>query len=1474
MKRLPTLAPQDPGQDPGEELLRRRRAQPAPSEDPNDPGAELLRRRGAGTTAPAPAEGFGGSGTSGAWGDEPPTYDYGATDQFLRGAMLHWDVKTRAAVDAALAKMKRLGSGASIGTEYEQRKAAINQARAQWESAHPVGKYGWEIAGGLAPIVATMGAAAPEVAAAEAAPETAVALTKGAKLAKAGAKVGKAMWQAAKTGAKFGAVQGAGDAEGGPLDYALSTGGGALLGAGTGAALVPLIGGGAVFGRAIGVPKVASYVASKAAEALPESRVGKALATYAASVGPKGAAAKQLAPFIETDIATGHVAPEAPSDFPTLPIDVQGPAVRSVARDIASKPTVAGARITKALTERGQRMRDVVTSRLERGTGMTRGAGESLTRGLGEDEAARVAANAAAQGDYETAVAARKLELARRAAEPEPPAPDAIAAWEGITGGPTQRNIPTLLAQRLARSQTAAENFGAARASSVPVESPALDALAETDLGKLAFRFGEEQTAQRRAAGEALGQPRPTPTPIAPAAPVAAPVSVPPTTVAPPAPALMTSNVGGIPGASGRAGRAIMRDGQALPVEYRIVSRADVQPSHDPFSFAPNPAYPEGVQGRDYLRNKGIQAAVQRRTHEFSPDIALNPSEMLSEGVPTILPNGTVVAGNERAMLLSRAAEHAPERHSAYVAQLKARAADYGIDPAAVDRVPNPMLVRVLADPAETAAGPARWAELNRLSDEVATKGKSTAEEGAARAASLMQKPEALARLADTLDPNTTVNDFLGTADGRKFVQQLVHDGVIRADELSRHIDAGGALTQEGRNAVRHMLLSTAVTRPAVLLDAPPAVLQKLEHAIPSIVSTRGTKFDITSLTTEALQMLGEARDLGMTVGDLASQHGLFGDVAPRSPMATQLAQFLETNKAGTVKAAFRKFGNVAKETIADEGNMFGPSEFQTIPDIFHASFGGTPVAEAPPAIGLAPHIPVAPPAPAPPPLAPAAPPAPAAPVAQLPTAPAPVRAPARPPGATAGELPALVVPTGKVPPAPPMEGISPEAWDRALRTMQAAGKEIPWSDAPVATEAVPPAVPEPREYDPETIHYAKQYFAKVAKLGVNDGQGGKLATQAHGALRLWEAARQDLRANPLWAKADDVFANQSRHIDMTELGRNLTHATLDPTSRRGALNTSLDAIEARVAKASPSEREAFQSAGQASIADYFRKGGSRVGLLKQLGDPTSQWSRRVALATGDPESPAAFRAALLTPSRPMPPELAPLIAPPEVALAPDAAARQLGYGALTAKLAPTAKQAAAGRSLPSIEAARAALPAAEARAAQQGHAARLLGEWEAASQRIKSPGRFFAKSPERLRQIAGAFPEAEDATAFQGFVSAADAAQALNNFVLPTSGSATQPRQAVASLREALASEHPIVDEMLKAHTLTGLPIRLVRGIMQGNRDARQQVIDDLISQWLVAPGGEQGLEQAARALQVQQRAKYLLPNVTGRVGAVLSNP
>lgn len=381
-----------------------------------------------------------------------------------------------------------------------------------------------------------------------------------------------------------------------------------------------------------------------------------------------------------------------------------------------------------------------------------------------------------------------------------------------------------------------------------------------------------------------------------------------------------------------------LHQGEPLRARYRVLEAGSLRTSHDPFNFAPTAGYPEGVQGRDYLRNKGLQETVRARALAFDPERALNPSRSATEGQPIVLPDGTVLAGNERAMLPRLASRRAPGRYAAYRKALEERAQQFGLDPAQVAAMREPVLVRELTSAADLVGGASRWAEINRLSDIPETKAKSAVEEGAARAQALNQAHDALRHFAATIGPEETVSQYLGGAEGRTFVRHLLDAGVLTKEELGRFTAGEGTLTGEGREAIRGMMMGSAVREPGVLVDAPPAVVGKLEHAVPNIVALRGTAYDPSPLLTEALRLVGEARAKGLTLRDLAGQGDLLTETGvPR--LVRDFAGFLEQHTKLQVSEAFRKFGTIARETIAAEGDMLGGTGYDP-PSAFREAFG------------------------------------------------------------------------------------------------------------------------------------------------------------------------------------------------------------------------------------------------------------------------------------------------------------------------------------------------------------------------------------------------------------------------------------------------------------------------------------------------------------------------------------------------------
>ncbi len=415
-----------------------------------------------------------------------------------------------------------------------------------------------------------------------------------------------------------------------------------------------------------------------------------------------------------------------------------------------------------------------------------------------------------------------------------------------------------------------------------------------------------------------------------------------------------------IAGALGQPTHVLLSDGQALPAQYKIVSRDDLQPSHNAVTFQPNPDAAPGAQGRDLARNTAAQTTMQLSAMKYDSRVALNPSETAAEGVPTVLPDGRVIAGHGRVMMNHLAQLHAPDRYDAYGAALRDKAASVGVDPTAFAGIKRPMLVRVLTDPKDVT-DPTRWTEINRLSDEPTTKAKSGAEDAEARAQRLTAAPQVLAHFGATIQPDETISSYLEGANGKAFTRQLVQHGVITPEEFGKLSTPGGGLTEDGKTAVRRMLLSAAVSDRAALSEAPASVVQRIEHAVPAIVSTRGTTFDVSQPLAGALKMLGEAKAKGMPLADLQGQGQMF-ETAARDPEVVTLARFLDSHGKAQVAAAFRRYGQLAREATgaAQSVDMFGGTGYDR-QSAFAEAFGraGEPmgVRETPGAFGGGPNL-------------------------------------------------------------------------------------------------------------------------------------------------------------------------------------------------------------------------------------------------------------------------------------------------------------------------------------------------------------------------------------------------------------------------------------------------------------------------------------------------------------------------------------
>ena len=151
-------------------------------------------------------------------------------------------------------------------------------------------------------------------------------------------------------------------------------------------------------------------------------------------------------------------------------------------------------------------------------------------------------------------------------------------------------------------------------------------------------------------------------------------------------------------------------------IEYRVVELSKLIPSHMPFSdFRPDPRYPQQVQERRYDvdRREQLKVTDNAKPDCFVPELIVNDEPTGLNGTPVVTPDGVVLSGNGRTMLLQVIYGRYPNSVKAYQRVLKERGKQFGLKDIGTHRLrqgqwrrtrtlQQPVLVRVLAQKGRT----------------------------------------------------------------------------------------------------------------------------------------------------------------------------------------------------------------------------------------------------------------------------------------------------------------------------------------------------------------------------------------------------------------------------------------------------------------------------------------------------------------------------------------------------------------------------------------------------------------------------------------------------------------------------------------------------------------------------------------------------------------------------------------------------
>ena len=383
-------------------------------------------------------------------------------------------------------------------------------------------------------------------------------------------------------------------------------------------------------------------------------------------------------------------------------------------------------------------------------------------------------------------------------------------------------------------------------------------------------------------------------------------------------------------------------DEAGYKARYEVRELDSVQASHNGQNFQKNPNY-QLTNDRDYSRSLDDQKKVIDHSTDFKPAELVNDAPNGLTGPPVIDADGNVLGGNGRTMTIGRVYGSNPEGAAAYRAMVEGKAAQFGIDPATVKGMKQPVLVRVVDDLPDAASRQNAITGLNKkFTAELRPSERAIAD---ARKVSQSTLDDIGGRIAAQGDDGTLAKALEGP-NGGPVIDALIKDGVISASERGALVE-GLALTKAGKDRIGSLLVGRFFKDPAQLDNAAPAVRSRLERIAAPLAKAEGVEgWGLTGHVQDAMDLLDAARSAGTpNLDDFLRQGGLFGE-SRYSPQAVQFARKLQAEGPRKLEAAARRYASDAEYARGGD-SLFGDTV--TPAEAFEGAFGGaidnTPVA-------------------------------------------------------------------------------------------------------------------------------------------------------------------------------------------------------------------------------------------------------------------------------------------------------------------------------------------------------------------------------------------------------------------------------------------------------------------------------------------------------------------------------------------------
>ncbi|MFG6159616.1 LPD38 domain-containing protein [Halomonas sp. 1390] len=379
----------------------------------------------------------------------------------------------------------------------------------------------------------------------------------------------------------------------------------------------------------------------------------------------------------------------------------------------------------------------------------------------------------------------------------------------------------------------------------------------------------------------------------------------------------------------GRGETAYLPDNTPVRTRFRVMDAGELRPSNTPDGRI-NPDYPQELQPRDRT-NANSQVQVRNIAARLNPE-RLGSSRDAGTGAPIIGSDGVVESGNGRAMAITQAYQQGGPQARAYRDAVRRQAEEQGIDPAAVDEMERPVLVRERVSNIDRA-------DFARRANESQVAGMTAYEQAMGDADSLTADDLQSWAPDQSGDPLAASN----RAFQRAFVQRLGNNEAARY--TTRDGQAGAELGSRMQRAVFAKAYQDAdmVEMATEQGDQMRNLVTALQAAAPDLALAQETgsrdALDAIGTINDAVRILRNARQDGISVRELTRQTDAFSEPVPETTalLAVTLRNNLRSRRALT--EAMRYIGQAVRTRAESERNGALFEDTTTNEDVFNAAF-------------------------------------------------------------------------------------------------------------------------------------------------------------------------------------------------------------------------------------------------------------------------------------------------------------------------------------------------------------------------------------------------------------------------------------------------------------------------------------------------------------------------------------------------------